>query len=371
MNFNRLAWCLGLAPVLAFAGEKSLSVTTSPPGATVEIDGRIACPATPCSVSFPDYYFRKHFTFWSQRLTHPVQFTLRKDGYQVKRVSVTEGPKRWQAWNTPDYFDYYNITQREVSVTLEQIRALGATKTVAAQDLFVWFDEGPPSEGTTFLEVVISARAYDSVLSVLRRVRGKNTSVQYGESILDANYHPATFRLGDWLAAQPDPNTIPSVFYWEDEVLSDTTPVMSFYMTKRAYQSTLDILGAYMAGSGSQGITNTPQSSSVSVTNVEPSQPTSSPAPAQGPPSFWSTLARAAYGALGGMANYYAYVRPIEDQRIASQRTTAALNAQTFELQKLNNSLSQIQTQMVLRDLQQQTSEYSRMLSRYQTGRWP
>jgi len=322
-------------------------------------------------MSFPDYYFRKHFTFWSQRLTHPVQLTLRKDGYRAKHVVVTEGPKRWQAWNTPDYFDYYNMTQRELSVSLEEIRALTGSKTVAGQDLFVWFDEGPPSAGTQFLEVVITARAYDAVLSVLKQVRGKNTTGQYGESVLETNYHPTTFRLGDWLAAQPDATTIPSVFYWEDETLSDTTPVMSFYMTKRAYQSTLDVLAAYMVGS--QGNGNLPQSS-LSVANPQPSEPPPAP-PAQPRTSFWSTLARAGFAALQGMANYYAYVRPIEQERIAAQQaasaTNAALNAQVFELQKLNNSVSQMQTQMVLRDLQQQSSQYSRMLSRYQTGRWP
>jgi hypothetical protein len=349
--------------VFAFAGEKTVTITTIPAGATVEVEGHVSCSSTPCSVSFPDYYFRKHFTFWSQRLTHPVQLVIRKQGYLPKAVTVTEGPKRWQAWNTPDYFDYFNITQREFPVVLDLVPAKltpglapGNTKTVDAQDTFVWFDESVPEAGTQFIEVVITARAYDAVLNILRNARGPNTAVRYGQSVLETNYHPLTFRLGDWLQEQPEPTTIPSVFYWEDETLSDTTPVMNFYMTRRAYEKTLEILGQHFAPSPA----------------IQPEQ--NSP-PGGQRSGFWSSVARAAQGALQGMANYYAYVRPVEQQQIANQRAmsaeTAALNTQVFELQKLNNTLSQMQTQAFLRELQRQSSEYSRMLSRYANGRWP
>jgi hypothetical protein len=52
--------------------------------------------------------------------------------------------------------------------------------------------------------------------------------VKSGFSVLETNYHPPTFQLGQWVSQQPSPEKLTSVFYWEDEVLGETTPVMNF-----------------------------------------------------------------------------------------------------------------------------------------------
>jgi hypothetical protein len=121
--------------------------------------------------------------------------------------------------------------------------AASAPSNSPSQDVFVWFDEPAPSPGAPLFEVVVTARAYDGALDILRKTRQGNTSVQAGTSVLDANYHPATVSLEAW--QKSNPNSAPSLFYWQGEEVSGTTPVMHLQMTKRAYEQML----ALVAGS--------------------------------------------------------------------------------------------------------------------------
>lgn len=111
------------------------------------------------------------------------------------------------------------------------------------QDLFVWFDEPAPGPGTPLFEVVVTARAYDGALTMLRQARAGNTSVQVGTSVLDTDYHPPTVSLASW--QKSNPGAAPAMFYWQGEDVSDTTSVMHFEMTKRAYEQMM----ALVAGS--------------------------------------------------------------------------------------------------------------------------
>ena len=118
-----------------------------------------------------------------------------------------------------------------------------APASAALQDVFVWFDESPPGPGAPLFEAVVTARAYDGALALLRQARQGNTSVQAGASVLDTSYHPATVGLDSW--QKSNPNSAPSLFYWQGEEVNGATPVMHFQMTKRAYEQML----ALVAGS--------------------------------------------------------------------------------------------------------------------------
>jgi hypothetical protein len=111
------------------------------------------------------------------------------------------------------------------------------------QDVFVWFDESAPGPGAPLFEVVVTARAYDGALAILRQARQGDTSVQAGKSVLDTGYHPATVGLDSW--QKGNPNAAPSLFYWQGEEVNGATQVMHFQMTKRAYEQML----ALVAGS--------------------------------------------------------------------------------------------------------------------------
>lgn len=223
--------------------------------------------------------------------------------------------------------------------------------------IFVWFDEEQPRPGAQVIEIVVTARAYEGVLSILREVRGADTSVRSGFSVLETNYHPPTFQLGTWIGRQSSPETLTSVFHWDDEVLGETTPVMDFYMTPHAYESVVSVVQQYFVQTRkSQHLPPEKEKKLL---------------------SFLRVLGVVAQGALQGMANYYTTVRPIEEQRLALQQPASAQQAaayaaqqEVWELQRLNQQVDRLNTQALLNQLRQDGEQYGRMLQRYSTGAW-
>jgi hypothetical protein len=58
-----------------------------------------------------------------------------------------------------------------------------------------------------------------------------------------STYHPSTVSLDSW--QKSNPNSAPSLFYWQGEEVNGATLVMHFQMSKRAYEQML----ALVAGS--------------------------------------------------------------------------------------------------------------------------
>lgn len=96
-------------------------------------------------------------------------------------------------------------------------------------DVFYWFDEVPGPD-TQVKTVIITAKAYDHILTSLRNIRGGDTAVRVGPSILDLNYHPASLAIS---AFAPD---LSIVFHWNDEPLTNATPGFSTRVTKRTFE---------------------------------------------------------------------------------------------------------------------------------------
>jgi len=219
--------------------------------------------------------FRAHFPGWRRKYcsTHPTQPYLYSNaaGNSISGTCPTaeglanEVAAEWRAKH-PDYEPNPANGQTMVAYIGEHhlsffetksydeayrdLKAKGPRKfdqpAIASgmpQDLFLWFDETAPVPGAPLFEVVVTARAYDGALDLLRKARQGNTSVQTGASVLDTNYHPPTVNLDSWQKAHAD--STPSLFYWKDEDVKGETPVMHFQMTKRAYEQML----ALVAGS--------------------------------------------------------------------------------------------------------------------------
>jgi hypothetical protein len=142
-------------------------------------------------------------------------------------------------FDSKSYDEAYRYLQANGPRKISESAPSGSTP----EDLFVWFDEPAPAPGSPLFEVVVTARAYDGTLAILRQARQGNTSVQAGTSVLDADYHPSTMSLDAWQKSNPTSGD--SLFYWQGEEVSGTTPVMHFQMTKRAYEQML----ALVAGS--------------------------------------------------------------------------------------------------------------------------
>jgi len=111
-------------PVLAFSllgpatWADTLTITSQPPGATVEIDG-VVVGTTPYESKVPGGYFHKTHTVFGERLTHPMVARIYKDGYTAQETKLTEGPFEWVALNGANHGRYWLLKSKKVSVTLQ------------------------------------------------------------------------------------------------------------------------------------------------------------------------------------------------------------------------------------------------------------
>jgi S1-C subfamily serine protease len=96
-----------------------LQITTNPPGATVEIDGKTG--TTPYEESFPGSYFRDPFSLLSKRLNHPLVARISMEGYVSKEITLTEGPLEWTSASGHKRFQYFLIRSSQFHVELDPI----------------------------------------------------------------------------------------------------------------------------------------------------------------------------------------------------------------------------------------------------------
>jgi serine protease Do len=111
---------LGIALISPRAHAETLTITSSPSGATVEIDG-VVVGKTPCQVKFPKGYFHKTKTVFGERLEHPMVARVYKDGYTVQEIKLTEGPFEWVALNGTDHGRYWLLKTNNVPLVLEVV----------------------------------------------------------------------------------------------------------------------------------------------------------------------------------------------------------------------------------------------------------
>jgi serine protease Do len=96
----------------------TLTITSAPPGATVEIDG--GGGKTPYKINYPGEYFHKTHTVFSEKLEHAMTVRVYKDGYTSDEISLTEGPFEWVALNGRDHGHYWLIKSKQINASLAQ-----------------------------------------------------------------------------------------------------------------------------------------------------------------------------------------------------------------------------------------------------------
>jgi serine protease Do len=94
-----------------------LNITSSPTGATVEIDG-VVRGTTPFRVNYPGGYFHKTKTVIGTRLEHAMVARIYKDGYTVQEVTLTDGPFEWIALNGRTHGRYWLLKTSQIQATL-------------------------------------------------------------------------------------------------------------------------------------------------------------------------------------------------------------------------------------------------------------
>jgi serine protease Do len=134
------AW-IALSTLTIFAPRTlagSLKITSTPSGATVEIDG-VVVGTTPYEANFPGGYFHKTHTVFGARLDHPLVARIYKDGYTSQEFTLTEGPHEWVALNGKDHGHYWLLKADIAQVTLKPVSAVfnGKVKATSASGAVV------------------------------------------------------------------------------------------------------------------------------------------------------------------------------------------------------------------------------------------
>ncbi|MHB8526035.1 MAG: trypsin-like peptidase domain-containing protein [Candidatus Acidiferrales bacterium] len=112
--------CMTLFVPIAGARTTTLSISSKPTGATVEIDG-LDVGKTPYIVKYPGGYFHKTHTVFSARLEHPIVARISKEGYSTQEVTLTDGPFIWRTFNGRSEGNYWLIKTEHFEVNLEPL----------------------------------------------------------------------------------------------------------------------------------------------------------------------------------------------------------------------------------------------------------
>ncbi len=97
---------------------ETLTITSSPPGATVEIDGAVV-GTTPYEITYPGGYFHKTHTVFGTRLEHAMVLHVYKDGYAPQKMALPSGPFDWVAVTGRHHGKYFLLKSERFDITLE------------------------------------------------------------------------------------------------------------------------------------------------------------------------------------------------------------------------------------------------------------
>ncbi len=116
------------APPLLWAD--TLKISSTPPGATVELDG-VVVGTTPYQVKYPGGYFHGTKTIYGSLLGHPVRVRVSLKGYLTKELLLTDGPMERVNTTGKVREQYYLFKSDHFDFTLEKVEAAltGAPET--------------------------------------------------------------------------------------------------------------------------------------------------------------------------------------------------------------------------------------------------
>ncbi|HKM82436.1 MAG TPA: trypsin-like peptidase domain-containing protein [Terriglobia bacterium] len=117
---------------VAPSSAESLKITSTPSGASVELDGVLA-GTTPFEKSFPGGYFHRTHTVIGQRLEHPLVARVSLAGYATREIQLTDGPMEWVDLHGHNHGQYWLFKSDHFHVDLDPV-ASTFTGTVAAPD---------------------------------------------------------------------------------------------------------------------------------------------------------------------------------------------------------------------------------------------
>jgi serine protease Do len=103
-----------------FAAGDELKITSTPSGATVEIDG-VASGTTPFEKDYPGGFFHKTRTSLGSRLEHAMVARISLAGYATRELKLTEGPMNWISINGRNRGEYWLLKSDHFHVDLQLV----------------------------------------------------------------------------------------------------------------------------------------------------------------------------------------------------------------------------------------------------------
>ena len=114
-----------IATIAPRTDAESLTITSTPTGATIEIDGA-AIGVTPYTIDYPSSYFRKPHTVFSSRLEHALILKIHKEGYTSQQIILTDGPLQWISVTGRRHGNYFLLKGDHFDFRLEQVSEANA-----------------------------------------------------------------------------------------------------------------------------------------------------------------------------------------------------------------------------------------------------
>ena len=124
--------------------EKTLSITSEPPGAHVILNGRDR-GTTPLEIKVGHWAFdTKKSTAFSKHLSEPWILEVSKDGYRTESIGLTRGPFTWNSLNGQRSYQYwvlnapsYNVKLRPTTRALTNADVVSLLKSGLGEDLVI------------------------------------------------------------------------------------------------------------------------------------------------------------------------------------------------------------------------------------------
>jgi hypothetical protein len=172
----------------------TLTITSTPPGATVEIDGNVV-GTTPYRNNFPGGYFHKTHTVFGAKLEHAMVLRISMEGYATQQTNLTEGPLEWIAITGRHEGTYFLLKSNNFNVRLVPTGSAGRIATAPGGDGVVRSAGAAADEKTSQDSAVTSGAAGDIAGTGLVTVRSEPSGA---DIFLDGKLvgeTPSTLRL--------------------------------------------------------------------------------------------------------------------------------------------------------------------------------